>query len=54
MEQQGQLHNEAMIIEIQELKRKISEIKSAIISIENSLILETLDTQLSEKLEIML
>jgi len=43
--------NEAVVIEVQELKKKINEIKRANISRENSLLLQTLDTQLSEKLK---
>jgi len=43
--------NIAIANEVQELKRKINELKSANISKESSLLLQTLDTQLSEKLK---
>jgi len=43
-------YNSAIVNEVQELKRKIGEVKKSNISKESILLLQTLDTQLSEKL----
>jgi len=44
-------YNEAIVTEVQELKRRIDEIKRSNISNKNSLLLQALDIQLSEKLK---
>jgi len=44
-------YNESITAEVQELKKRIDDVKKAGISSENSLLLQQLDIQLSEKLK---